>query len=144
MRKLISLAIAGALVMALSGTAIAATPQATTYHGTWGTGDVCGEVIDDTGIWNVTLKEDGAALVSVRIFKNGRPHAAWGGNAFHATWTQLPLTALADVFNLRMADPFGAGVDLKFMLNHDGALRYELTNYCADGSSAILNGRVTD
>ena len=144
MRKLIAMAIAGALVMALSGTAAAATPPAPTYHGTWQSGNVCGDILPFSGVWNVTLKEDGTASVSARIFVMGRPHAAWGGNYVHSTWTQVPTTDPDGVFKALVDDPFGRGVDLVFELGGDGALRYSLTNYCENGASAMIFGRMTD
>lgn len=144
MRKIVTLALAGALVMALAGPAAASTPPAATYHGTWQSAYVCGEASQHTGTWNVTLKDDGSALVSVRIFSDGRLHAAWGGKAFHAAWTQVPVTDPTGVFKLRLADPFGAGIDLVFELGTDGVLRYSLTNYCEDGSTAVVIGRLND
>ena len=142
MRRFGNLAMAGLLVMAMAGPVAAATPPATTYHGDWESAVVCGDTFLDTGVWNVNLKGDGTASVSARIFKDGRPHAAWGGNAFHATWMQVDTGNPKVVFRTQLTDPFGAGIDLIFVLDTAGVLTYTITNYCADGSAAVLTGHV--
>lgn len=141
MRRFGITAVAGLLVMALAGPAAAATPPASTYHGTWSSSEVCGETFTESGVWNVNLKEDGTASVSARIFKEGRPHAAFGGNYFHATWMQV--TDPTVVFTTWLDDPFGEGIDLVFVLDKEGVLTYTITNYCNDGSDAVLTGHAT-
>ena len=143
MRRFGILAVAGLLVMALAGPAAAATPPASTYHGTWSSSVVCGETFKNSGVWNVNLKNDGTASVGARIFKDGRPHAAWGGNAFHSTWQQVATGDTAVVFKAQLTDPFGAGIDLIFELGTNGILTYTITNYCENGSAAVLTGHAT-
>jgi hypothetical protein len=136
-------AVATVLVMVVPLAAVAATPPATVYHGQWDSAAVCGETFTDSGVWNVNLKDDGTAMVSVRIFKDGRPHAAWGGNYFHADFVMRENPDPANVFDVAALDPFGAGIDLTFVLAPDGLLTYSLTNYCEDGSTALLYGHLT-
>ena len=136
-------AVATVLALVVPAAALAATPPATVYHGVWDSAQVCGEHFTDSGVWNVNLKDDGTAMVSVRIFKDGRPHAAWGGNYFHADFVMRENADPANVFDLAMIDPFGIGVDLTFVLAPDGELTYTLTNYCAPGSDAVLSGHLT-
>jgi hypothetical protein len=141
MRRFGILAAAGLLVMSLAGAASAATPPATTYHGDWASSDICGETFDTSGVWNVNLKNDGTASVSVRIFKEGRPHAAWGGNSFHGDWMQVSVTDPTVVFETKLIDPFRVGSDLIFVLGKNGTMTYTITNYCGS-SAAVLTGHV--
>jgi CubicO group peptidase (beta-lactamase class C family) len=131
------------LALAVPAAAMAGTPPSTVYHGVWDSATVCGEQFTDSGVWNVNMKNDGTAMVSVRIFKDGRPHAAWGGNYFHADFVAMAVGTPPTVFHVVAVDPFGAGVDLVFDLASDGRLTYALTNYCDDGSAALLYGHAT-
>lgn len=71
-----------------------------TYHGTWVGGTagsaalpgqtqctVLGEE-DLEGSWNMNLKKDGTATVTMALFVNGGYYTAWGGNVWneHFTW----------------------------------------------------------
>lgn len=136
-------AVATALALVVPAAVMASTPPSTVYHGVWDSATVCGEQVTDSGVWNVNLKNDGTAMVSVRIFKDGRPHAAWGGNYFHADFVMRDVIDPANVFDVAAIDPFGVGVDLTFVLASDGRLTYTLTNYCEDGSAALLFGHLT-
>lgn len=126
LRFVMRLVIAGALLtMFVPGATEAATPPAATYHGIWtGPGDACGERPEMTGVWNVNLKDDGTAVVDVRIAKDGRPDAAWGGNYFHQPWVQQ--TPGTNVFAL--SNGFGLGIS--FVLGPDGGLTFVITDYC--------------
>jgi hypothetical protein len=76
-----------------------------------------------TGVWNVTLKQDGTASVSARIFEDGKIHAAWGGQYFGQAWQQAD--AGGNTFVLTN-DGF---LMLRFTL--DGTdVTYQLTDYC--------------
>lgn len=136
-------AVTVAFALALPAIAVGGTPPAMVYHGTWDPTPtpVCDGSVEVSGVWNVNLKKDGTAEVSVRIFEHGRPHAAWGGNRFHVDFTQQLPAPANDVFEV-IAD-FGGYGQLIFTLAADGLLTYELTGYCEDGGSAFLYGHLT-
>jgi hypothetical protein len=133
--------LATVLVVAFSGIATASTPPATVYHGAWDGGTACGADHVYTGVWNVNLKADGTAEVSARIFKDGDPHAAWGGNYFFQPWLRMSLEE-EQVFNLHNGFLNGAN----FVLTRDGTLAYTIVDYCTlvgeSGGDVVLYGHV--
>ncbi len=139
-----------ALALVLPLTATAATPPASAYHGTWDSADVCGELIesgDVTGVWNVNLKDDGTAVVSVRIFEYGRVHAAWGGNWVKTDFEQQVVDPAVDLFSVKAAAIFGMPIDAVFTLGVNGTMTYELAGYCALVGSpgrALIFGTLRD
>lgn len=131
-----SLALGAALLMALSltPTAAAASP-ASSYHGTWDSASVCGASFPVGGVWNVTLKQDGSAEVTVVTFVGGKAHAVWGGNFWRMPWEQLTPVG-GDIFAVTNAR------GLVFELTANGDLTYTLPAYCLGGSDAWIFGHL--
>ncbi len=143
------LALLLAIALVVPMTAAASTPPASVYHGTWDSASVCGEEIasgDVMGVWNINLKDDGTATVTVRIFEYGRIHAAWGGNSMKTDFVQQTVDPVVDVFQVKAAAVFGL-IDTIFTLDRQGELTYELAGYCelmGGSGRALLFGQVTD
>ncbi len=135
----------GVLALALAASTV--TPVAakapSVYHGTWdhaSNGACDGTDMSVTGKWNVTLRNDGTATVSIVAFTGrGQLHAAWGGNALAADWIQQPVDGAG--FDLVALNVFGF-TTLTFALDEQGELRYTIDPYCLDGSAAQMVGSV--
>lgn len=124
-----------ALVMALSvAPSAAAAGAAASYHGTWDSASVCGSTFPVSGTWNVALKPNGTAEVTVVTFVSGKVHSVWGGNFWRMPWQQAP--AGSDRFTVTNAR------GLVFDLASNGELTYTLPAYCDGGSDAWILGHL--
>lgn len=136
MRK--TLMAAAASAVALAGLASPASavqaPNDTTFHGTWtswshgtSTRSYYG------GHWNVSVKEDGTANMSMVLFAApGRIYTSWGGNVWRSP---LTLTSAPGAYPIELLNDLGMHITLE----SDGDMTFSFTSP-QDGALVVFHG----
>lgn len=140
MRKVLAVLLVPIAALFVAMPASAGSPSGHSYHGTFSSTEVCAPTAPIEGTWNVTLRNDGTAVVDVTVFEYDATagkyvlHAVWGGYAFRSWFTVD--TSSADGFSV--THEWG----LNFTLAN-GNLTYTIPGYCENGDAAVLHGTLT-
>ena len=133
-----TLAAAAATAILLAGTTAPASavqaPNDTNFHGTW-TSWVHGNQDAHEyygGHWNVSIKKDGTANMSMVLFDEpGQIYTTWGGNVWRIPFI---VTSQPGEYPIRFENDDG----LKVTLQGDGFMRFSFV--ARDGQSVVITG----
>lgn len=125
MRKVFTAVAASAVVLAgvASPASAVQAPNDTNFHGSW-TSWSHGATVHSYygGHWNVSVKKDGTANMSMVLFDGpGQIYTSWGGNVWHSP---LTVTSEPGVYPIHLANSRGMHVTLQ----QDGHMTFSFTS----------------